>query len=225
MPDFKDTGLVLSCHRHGENAMILSVFTQHHGKYLGLLRNKTLPQPGTFVSVKWHARLAEHLGNYTYETINPFSIRYLDDSLRLAGLSTICQLLDESLPEREILPDFFHQLLTFLSHLEEENWIILYIQLELQLLKILGFGLDLTKCAGGGDPNNLTYVSPKTACAVSQEKGEPYKEKLLILPAFLYKNAPVQTQDIKNALMLTGYFLDLHIKKIPLTRQRLLKYL
>ena len=223
MPDFNDTGFVLACRRHGESGIILSVFTQNHGRHLGLIRSKIIPQPGTFVHVKWHARLAEHLGNYTCETVNAFSIRYLEDAPRLAALSTLCQLLDESLPEREALPDFFNQLLAFLDQMDEKDWLAAYVRFEARLLSVLGFGMDLTKCAGGGDPNDLAYVSPKTARAVSREKGDPYREKLLSLPAFLYKDVPATPQDIQNGLLLTGYFLTTHVRKIPGMRQTLLK--
>ncbi len=223
MPDFEDSGFVLACRRHGENGIILSVFTQNHGRHLGLVRTKTIPQPGTFVHVKWHARLPEHLGNYTCEPINAFSIRYLDDRPRLAALSTVCQLLDEALPERENLPTFFAGLLSFLKNIEAPDWLADYVRFETRLLTALGFGMDLTKCAGGGDANDLTYVSPKTARAVSREKGDPYREKLLPLPAFLYKDAPATREDIRNGLLLTGYFLSAHIRKMPATRHTLFK--
>ena len=225
MPEFHDTGFILGCRRHGESAIIMSVFTQNHGRHLGLIHTKNIPQPGTIVSIRWHARLSEHLGNYSYEIINPFSISFLEDTKRLAAISTICQLLDETLPEREALPDFFNQLQIFLTQLNTDDWLKDYIFFEKNLLSCLGFGMDLSKCAGGGDANDLAYVSPKTARAVSREKGDPYREKLLSLPSFLYKDAPATPQDIKAGLLLTGYFLAKHVHQLPKIRQVLFKNL
>ena len=56
---------------------------------------------------------------------------------------------------------------------------------ELLLLDELGFGLDLESCAATGSRDELVYVSPKSGRAVSREAGEPYRERLLPLPAFL----------------------------------------
>jgi hypothetical protein len=67
------------------------------------------------------------------------------------------------------------------------------------LLEELGFGLDLTKCAGTGVQSGLIYVSPKSGCAVSADAGAPYKDKLLALPAFLTGSmdqvSPTETMD------------------------------
>lgn len=221
MPDFRDVGLVLGARRHGENGVILSLFTKQHGRYLGLLRVKTLPLVGSFVEAKWRARLSEHLGNYTCETISALSAAYMEDKHRLAAISSLCTLLDESLPEREPLPDFYEQVCYFLNQLENKNWLMAYIRLEALLLKILGFGLDLTHCAGGGDCRTLAYVSPRTAKAVSQEKGAPYSDKLLILPRFLWQDCEANSDDLRAGLFLTGYFLAQHIT-LPRTRANLL---
>ena len=110
----------------------------------------------------------------------------------------------------------------FLDCLSNENWLSEYVKIEVSLLKTLGFGLDLSTCAGGGDKNNLAYVSPKTGRAVSQEKGAPYKEKLLPLPSFLYKNETANDKDIADGLRLTGYFLSQHIKQLPIMRNKII---
>jgi DNA repair protein RecO (recombination protein O) len=48
---------------------------------------------------------------------------------------------------------------------------------------------------------------------VSREAGEPYRDRLLPLPAFL--NGPlledVSTEMLQQAFVLTGYFLERHI--------------
>ena len=108
-----------------------------------------------------------------------------------------------------------------------EVWDAAYIYWEIAFLKELGFGLDLTRCAGGGDSQTLAYVSPKSGRAVSYAAGEPYKEKLLELPAFLKPNGgPADVEEILKGLVMTGHFLEHwafahHSKGVPDPRLRL----
>lgn len=221
MPDWQDEGFALSTRRHGEKAAVLSVFTRNHGRYLGLIHTKNLPMTACFYQLRWHARLSEHLGNFTIEPTRPLSALFLDDKKRLACLSSLCFLLDELLPEREIQSVLYDSVNVFLLRLAQDDWQAQYIRLEAFMLSCLGFGMDLTCCAGGGDRNNLAYVSPKTARAVSLEKGNPYKEKLLPLPRFLWQDVSATEQDLRLGLSLTGYFLSKQITKMPLTRHQI----
>lgn len=217
-----DTGFTLSVRRYSEHSFILSVLTQNNGKITGLLRGKKYPLVGSFVSLNWQSRLSENLGNISYEETKPLSAFYLDDKKRLACLSTLTELLNVLLPERENVSDFYDKLVSFTECFDNEAWLKNYIILESELLKTIGFGLDLKTCAGGGDNNNLTYVSPRTGRAVSKEKGLAYHDKLLYLPPFLWKNADADMDDLRKGLYLTGFFLSQHVKKMPISRTKLL---
>ena len=217
MPDWQDKGIILGTRRFGENGVVLSALTYEHGRHLGLIRTRTMPLIGTVADLKWRARLPEHLGTFTCEVINPLSASFMDDRGRLSAISSLCALLDETLPEREPVSEFYTLIYDFLNHLNDDNWRENYVRLEVDLLSVLGFGLDLSKCAAGGG-DNLAYVSPKTGRAVSREKAEPYREKLLPLPAFLIKDTPATEKDIKDGLRLTGYFLSQHVKNLPVMR-------
>lgn len=224
MPDFKtDRALVLSTRRLGERSCVVSLFTKEQGRYLGVLQKKTPPQIGSYVEGRWQARLSEQLGTYYLEQGQAFSVLFLDDKVRLACLSTLCALLDAILPERQSYPDFFEQTEDFLSHLEQDDFLMHYVRWEKTLLEAIGFGLDCSCCAGGGDSTDLCYLSPKTGRAVSREKGLPYKDKLLSLPAFLWQETTAAQEDVKKGLILTGYFLSTHalLKSLPKTRDQL----
>ena len=95
---------------------------------------------------------------------------------------------------------------------------------EKELLSEIGFGLDTSCCAGGGNRYNLAYISPKTGRSVSLEAGEPYKDKLLPLPLFLWKSAEATDRDIRQGLEITGYFLIQHTPhhRLPKIRERLI---
>ncbi len=74
----------------------------------------------------------------------------------------------------------------------------------------------------------LIYVSPKSARAVSRDAGLPYKDKLLALPPFLLSSqGGLQPGDVENGLALTGFFLERYVfhphnKPLPDIRNRLL---
>jgi DNA repair protein RecO (recombination protein O) len=67
---------------------------------------------------------------------------------------------------------------------------------------------------------------------VSAEAGEPYKDRLLALPAFLRAGAPrnVRPADVEAGLAITGHFLEARVlgprgMEMPDARGRLLSYL
>jgi DNA repair protein RecO (recombination protein O) len=89
------------------------------------------------------------------------------------------------------------------------DWAPFFVLWELGLLNELGFGLDLTRCAANGTVDDLIYVSPRTGRAVSREGGELYRDRLLVLPAFLLGRQAGATRaaDLLAGLQLTAHFL------------------
>ena len=190
--EWSDTGIVLSARRHGENAAVVSLLTEHHGRHAGLVhgargrRARGLYQPGNTLAARWQARLPDHLGRYTCELVRARTGVLLDDPPRLAALAAVCALAEATLPERHPYPRVHADALHLLDTLEaSERWAETVVRWELALLAELGFGLDLSACAATGTTEGLAYVSPRSGRAVSQEAGAPYTEKLLPLPPFL----------------------------------------
>ncbi|MFX4670159.1 DNA repair protein RecO C-terminal domain-containing protein, partial [Acinetobacter baumannii] len=85
------------------------------------------------------------------------------------------------------------------------------IRFELAMLTELGFGLDLENCAATGETTDLIYVSPKSGGAVSRAAGEPWRDRLLPLPAFLREGEgganSWSEQDLRDGFTITGLFL------------------
>jgi DNA repair protein RecO (recombination protein O) len=83
------------------------------------------------------------------------------------------------------------------------------------MLSELGFGLDLENCAATGETTDLVYVSPKSGGAVSRTAGEPWRDRLLRLPAFLRPREDGvnswSDQDLQDGFQLTGLFLLRHV--------------
>ncbi len=217
---WNDDGIVLSARRHGETSAVVTLLTRGHGRHAGLLRGgagrrlRGILQPGNEVAAEWRARLAEHLGTFAVEPGQARAAGLLDHPARLAALAAACAVTEAALPEREPHPALFDALRVLLDALADgETWPAVYVRWEMGLLQELGFGLDLSRCAATGDADDLAYVSPKSGRAVSRAAAEPYKHRLLPLPAFLLgvQTGLPDAGDLKNGLALTGYFLDRHI--------------
>ena len=87
-------------------------------------------------------------------------------------------------------------------------------------------GRGLRRCAVTGTNQDLAYVSPRTGRAVSRDTGAPYHDKLLPLPAFLWRDSPAEPADIVAGLILTRHFLLHHLLqpqggRLPEARERL----
>ena len=217
--DWTDRGIVLSARRHGESAVILALMTEAHGRHLGIVRGgagrraRGLYEPGNLVAATWRARLEDHLGGFACELVRAGAAAVLDDPLRLAGLSALVAVVETALPERESHPAIYARMVDLIDRLDAADWLEGYVDFELTLLRDLGFGLDLSACAATGGNDQLVFVSPRSGRAVSASAGEPYREKLLALPAFLAgaKSRAATPDEIVAGLRLTGYFLERHV--------------
>jgi DNA repair protein RecO (recombination protein O) len=231
--EWNDDSIVLSARKHGESSAIVTLMTREHGRHAGLVRGgsgrraRGIYQPGNRLTARWSARLAEHLGSLSCELTEAVAANLMSDALKLAGLSAACAMAETALPEREPHAPIFEGLSALLGALHETGWPSAYVKWELGLLKELGFGLDLSACAATGVTDNLAYVSPKSARAVSAEAAEPYKKSLLILPPFLLSpGAAGPPGEVVDGLTLTGHFLERHVyghqsHQLPPARQRL----
>jgi DNA repair protein RecO (recombination protein O) len=235
---WSDEGVILSVRPHGETGAVLELFTRQHGRHLGLVhggrsrRLRPVLQIGNHVDATWKARLADNLGHFGVELRRGFAAHVLEDAAALAALTSMAALA-RLLPERDPHPNLYEVTLFVLGFLDEPAvWPALVVRWELVLLEELGFGLDLASCAATGATTELAYVSPKSGRAVSVAAGEPYKDRLLALPAFLRGRAAgaVTREDVRAGFALTEHFLEARVLrprdlKMPDARVRLLSYL
>jgi DNA repair protein RecO (recombination protein O) len=213
-----DDGIVIGTRRHGETSLIVEMMTRAHGRHLGLVRGgrsrrfQGALQPGNSVSATWRARLDQHLGALTIEPTVARTARLIENALAIYGLQTVAALL-RLLPEREAHPRLFDGLGAILDAFDDPPTAAALMALfEVWLLEDLGFGLDLDRCAVTGSNDDLAYVSPKTGRAVTRSAGEPYRERLLALPRFLWSSGEAPDgAEIAAAFRLTGYFLARHV--------------
>lgn len=234
--NWTDEAIVLSARPHGETAAVAELLTRQHGRHLGYVhggrsrRLRPVLQTGNHVDAAWKGRLAEQLGHVTVELRRGFAAEAMaaSDPARLAALSSLA-MLARLLPERDPHPALYEITLFVLGFLDDASvWPALMVRWELALLAELGFGLDLGTCAATGGNDHLIYVSPRTGRAVSASAGEPYKDRLLALPAFLAGrvDGPVTPVALAEGFALTGHFLESRVLRpreitMPEVRTRL----
>lgn len=213
-----DDGLIIGTRRYGESSLIVELMTPGHGRHLGLVRGgrsrrqQSVLQPGNSVVATWRARLDAHLGTYTIEPTAQRAAQLIANPSCLYGIQVL-GALTRLLPERDPHPQI-HQVLTAIVDWLEDPLTggALVVRFELRMLEELGFGLDLDQCAATGAAEELVFVSPKSGRAVSRGAGEPWRDRMLPLPAFLRGEAQTPAAaDLLDAFRLTGFFLDRHI--------------
>ena len=228
---FIDHGIILDARAHGETHAIADIFMHEHGRWAGLVyggqgrKMRPLLQPGNEVKADWKGRGDNSLGHFSLELTRARAAEAMQDRMALAGLSASCALALAVLPEREAHAPSYEAMSVLLDNLDHiELWPALMARWELGLLAELGFGLTLDRCAATGAREDLVFVSPRSACAVSAEAGAPYKDKMLPLPAFL-RGASVEAtpQDSLDGLATTGHFIEtriLHLSDLQLPEAR-----
>lgn len=215
--EWHDEGLIIGVKKFGESSVILELMTAAHGRHLGLVkggrskRMQPVLQPGNGVRVTWRARLEDHLGHYAIEATELRAGQLMAEAAALHGLNLISSLL-RLLAEREPHEPLYRAAVLVADRLHRPDIApALLARFELVMLAELGFGLDLAACAATGTNDDLTFVSPKSGRAVSRAAGEPYRDKLLALPAFLREEemeAAPRPSDVREAFALAAFFLD-----------------
>ncbi|MEJ0094390.1 MAG: DNA repair protein RecO [Methylocella sp.] len=213
--EWRDDGLIIGVKKYGETSVIVEAMTRLHGRHLGLVkggrsrRMQPFLQAGNNAELVWRARLDEHLGSFAVEPTQLRTGRLMANAEALHAMGLTAALL-RLIAEREPHPELYDTAMLIADHIEDERLPAMLVRLEMEILAETGFGLDLSRCAATGDAENLAYVSPKSGRAVSQAAGEPYRGRLLPLPAFLLRNIAQQNPlpgDIRDGFRLTEFFL------------------
>ena len=220
---WKDEGFLLSKNMYGENSIIIDVFTLNHGKCSGIVyggtskKIKNYLQLGNKIHVNLKAKNDIRLGYFKIEIIDAISPFFFDDNKKLNCLFSSLNLLKTVLPEL-LSYNFIYVLFSnFLNELKfSNNWIIHYIFWEMNLLREIGFDMNLTS-------NSVTKTnSEKNMITVSIDN-----EKINI-PSFMVekKFENIDMKSIYYALKFIGKFLEKNILipnnlNYPISRKKL----
>lgn len=212
---FSDEGYIIKMLKYGESSLILTVLTRNNGKIIGSIKNALnknnilIYQLGNSLNLNVYARLEEGLYTIHADLLKANAVNFMFDEKKLYALSSLCELCNACLPEKENIESFYNVIEDFFNHIHEEDWLSYYSYFEFYLLEYLGVGLDLSECAVTGQKSGLKYVSPKSGKAVSAEAGAPYAERLFAYPEYiLQKNYHPKLQEVDNLLKMTEFFLN-----------------
>ena len=147
--NWDDNAYLLSKNRYSENSIIAEVFSEYHGKISGIIfggtskKIKNYLQIGNKIHVNYNVKSPTRIGYFKIEIIKALTPLYFDENQKLSCISSAMNLIKiltaeaQSNKEIFILINRFFELLTF------DNWIQEYIFWELELLKLLGYDLEL----------------------------------------------------------------------------------
>lgn len=213
----RSSAIICAMRPHGEHGAIVRALTPDHGLLAGYVRGgrsrrlRPVLVPGNLVEAEYRARTAEQLPGLTVE-LSHSRAALLAEPLAAAAIDWLCTLTAVSLAEGQPHPRLYETLDATLAAVEyapsARGWAAAAVRYELLLMAQLGYALDLTACTVTGARDDLAFVSPESAAAVSRGAGAPYADRLLPLPAFLIQ-AGVEAgwPDILDGLRLTGHFL------------------
>jgi DNA repair protein RecO (recombination protein O) len=149
--NWEDECYLLSKRKFRENANIINVFTKSKGKVSGVVyggnsrKIRNYLQLSNKLFVIYNSKNENKAGYFKTELIKPVSPSYFNDKKRTSALISLCSILNILLPELQPNENIFKSFEKFIESLNLDNWIILYIFFELNLIKNLGYDPNLSK--------------------------------------------------------------------------------
>ena len=149
--NWEDECYLLSKRKFRENANIINVFSKNRGKVSGVVyggnsrKIKNYLQISNKLYINHNAKNENRLGYFKTELVKPISPLYFNDKERSSALLSISSILNMLLPDSQPNQNIYKSFEEFVNSIKLENWIILYIFLELSLIKDLGYDPNLEK--------------------------------------------------------------------------------
>jgi DNA repair protein RecO (recombination protein O) len=144
-----DTGFLLSKNKYSENSVIAEVFTENHGKISGIIfggtskKVKNYLQTGNKIYVNYNSKSVTRIGYFKIEILKALTPLYFDENQKLSCIISAMHLIKILTAEAQSNKVIFKLINKFFEILTYENWIQKYIFWELELLKLLGYDLEL----------------------------------------------------------------------------------
>ncbi len=148
---WEDECYLLSKNKFRENANIINIFSPKKGKVTGIVyggnsrKIRNYLQISNKLFVMNNTKNENKIGYFKTELIKPISPLYFDNKKKTSALLSLCSLMNSLLPDSQPHQNIYKMFEKFISSLELENWIILYIFFEINLIKELGYDVNLKK--------------------------------------------------------------------------------
>jgi DNA repair protein RecO (recombination protein O) len=143
--NWQDEGFLLSKIKFRENANIINVFTNTHGKVSGIVyggnsrKIRNFLQISNKIFVFYNSKAENRIGYFKTELVEAIAPKFFNNKKKTTSLLSLSSILNLLLPESQPYKDLFISVENFLKNLDQENWAANYVYLELNLLKELGF--------------------------------------------------------------------------------------
>ena len=148
--NWEDDCYLLSKRKFRENANIINIFTKKKGRIDGIVyggnsrKIRNYLQIANKLFVSYSSKSENKIGYFKTELIQAITPIYFNDKERTSALISLCSLLNILLPESQPYKTIYQSFEKLINSLNLDNWIILYILFEINLIKELGFDTNLT---------------------------------------------------------------------------------
>jgi len=151
--NWDDSAYLVSKNKYSENSIIAEVFTENHGKISGIIfggtskKIKNYLQIGNKIYVNYNSKSVTRIGYFKIEILKALTPLYFDQNQKLSCITSAMHLIKLLTAEAQSNKEIFKLINKFFEILNSENWIQKYIFWELELLKLLGYDLELKTMA------------------------------------------------------------------------------
>lgn len=202
-----DKGFLLSKFKYSENSVIADFFTTEHGKSSGIIfgasskRIKGYLQIGNKFQLNYQSRNENKIGSFKVEIIKAETPLFFNDRSKLHCISSSMSMVKLLTAENQKNPEIFNLIEKFFILIKKNNWLMEYIIWELELLKLSGYDLNLSKIVKKTIENNKSkyFVESQT-------------EKKIV-PNFLVENnnEVADKNDLIRGIQIVTSYLDKNI--------------
>ncbi len=204
-----DEGFLLNKNRYSENSLIVDIYTKDHGKIAGIIfggtskKIKNYLQIGNKLHVNYNSKNENKIGYFKVEILQAYSPLYFDHKQKLSCITSAVNLIKILTAESQANLKIYRTIENFFMILKDNDWLKKYIFWELELLKLLGYDLELENLV------EKNVVKNETVYFATSSTEKKY------VPNFLIEK-DIEVSDIKillSGLKLVGDYLDKTILK------------
>ena len=204
-----DQGFLVSKSRYSENSIIAELYTLDRGKVSGIIfggtskKIKNYLQVGNKLHINYNSKNDNRMGYFKIEILNAYSPYYFDHKQKLSCITSAMNLIKILTAEAQANKKVYSLIKDLFNLLTDQNWLKKYVFWELELLKLLGYDLELENLVEKNLEDNKTVYF---ASSFSEKK---------YVPNFLIEK-DLEVTDINillSGLKLVGDYLDKTILK------------
>jgi len=207
--NWKDTGYLLSKNPYNENSVIVEIFTKKHGKISGIIfggsskKVKNYLQVGNKLHLNFSSKNDSRLGYIKVEIDKVLTPFYFDNNEKLACIVSAMNLVKLLTVESQENINIYILINNFFLLLKKNDWLKDFVFWELQLLKLIGYDLELKNIV------DVEIVNGQKQFFVQRNN-----EKKLI-PNFLIETESnkIDKKSVIDGLKLVGNYIDKSILK------------